>query len=274
MYRTREERERQWEEQGGRPTKADWFRKGGFTSVLNVPTTPGSELAGRVEEVLRSVPGPTGCRPRVQERPGRSVLAQLTTNTTFPRESCGRKYCPWVARGEACWERCFRENICYVAFCLKCRQRQQQQNPGQTSHTEGAYLGESSRSIVFRIESHFKIYKQSMNKQRRGGVSNPGEASEETSSFMADHMRDEHGGQASNNPFDDFEFHLLATYKKVLERLVAESVWIEWAKAKGVVKVGPTRTKVFKELLNRQGEFYHFNPRGWRPGPGGRGPGL
>ena len=274
MYRTREERERQWEEQGGRPTKADWFRKGGFTSVLNVPATPGSELAGRVEEVLRTVPGPTGSRPRVQERPGRSILAQLTTNTTFPRESCGRKYCPWVARGEACWERCYRENICYVAFCLKCRERQQQQNPGGANTVEGAYLGECSRSIVFRIESHFTNYRQTMNKQRRRGGFNPGEASEDTSSFMADHIREEHGNQASDNPFDDFEFHLLSTYKKVLERLVAESVWIEWAKTKGMVKVGPTRTKVFKELLNRQGEFYHFNPRGWRPALEGRGPGF
>ena len=91
---------------------------------------------------------------------------------------------------------------------------------------------------------------------------------------MADHMREEHGGQNSENPHDDFEFHLLATYRKVLNRLVAESVWIEWARTKGIIKIGPTRTKVFKELLNRQGEHYHFNPRGWRPTLEGRGPGL
>ena len=269
MYRTREERERQWEEQGGRPTKANWFRKGGFTSVLDVPATPGSELAGRVEEVLRTVPGPGGCRPRVQERPGRSVLAALTSNNTFPRESCGRSLCPWVAREEACWQRCYRENICYVAFCLRCRERQQQQHPDGTSLTEGAYLGESSRSIVFRIGTHFTSYRQAMSKQRRREATN-----EETSSFMADHMREEHGGQNSENPHDDFEFHLLATYRKVLNRLVAESVWIEWARTKGIIKIGPTRTKVFKELLNRQGEHYHFNPRGWRPTLEGRGPGL
>ena len=45
LYRTKEERDAQWAEKVGRATKANWFRRGGQTSILNVPTTLGSELA-------------------------------------------------------------------------------------------------------------------------------------------------------------------------------------------------------------------------------------
>ena len=260
MYRTREEREKQWEEQGGRPTKANWFRKGGYTSVINVPATSGSQLANRVEEVLQRTTLPEGCRPRVQERPGKSVLDWLTNSNTFPRESCGRAMCPWVARDEACWEKCYQDNICYVAFCLQCRAEQLQQD--ENNFTEGAYIGESRKSVVTRIESHFASFRQAMAKQRRQLTTDTNDAPEETSSFMADHVREKHGGNTSQNPHKDFEFHILASYNKVLNRLVAESVWIEWAEVKGVIKVGRVRTRVFKELLNRQGEYFNFNPRG------------
>ena len=128
------------------------------------------------------------------------------------------------------------------------------------------------------MRTHFRDYRQSMKKQKaRGGnqattnqpevsVDDP-EESEETSSWMTDHMMEKHKGKISENPQQDFEFHTLAAYSKVLNRLVAESVWIETAESKGVLKVGPVLTKIFKQLLNRKGEFYHFNPRGRQPGP-------
>ena len=74
LYRTKLERERQWEEKGRQATKANWFRKGGFTSIINVPATPGSLLASRVRYVLQETSSPQGLRPGVQERPGRSVF--------------------------------------------------------------------------------------------------------------------------------------------------------------------------------------------------------
>ena len=42
MYRTKREKEEQWRREGGKPTKANWFLKAGFTSVLYVPATKGS----------------------------------------------------------------------------------------------------------------------------------------------------------------------------------------------------------------------------------------
>ena len=104
LYRTKEERERQWEEQGGRASKANWFRKGGHTSIVNVPATLNSELANRVKKVFKETTSPQGLRPGVQERPGRSVVGTLTRSNPFPRETCGRQLCPWVARGDSCFE--------------------------------------------------------------------------------------------------------------------------------------------------------------------------
>ena len=103
------------------------------------------------------------------------------------------------------------------------------------------------------------------------------EGEEETSSWMADHIMEKHNSNKSENPFDDFEFHLLKTFPKVLERQVAESVYIEIAETRGVIRMGPVLQKVEKELCNRKGERYHFNPRGRQPlqglGDRGRPPG-
>ena len=74
---------RQWEKEGGKPTKADWFCKSGATGVLNIPAS--------------IVPGRAGSKVKVQEMPGRSVRQSLVTSNPFARSSCGRKFCPWVA---------------------------------------------------------------------------------------------------------------------------------------------------------------------------------
>ena len=124
MYRTRKEMTKQWAEEGGKPTKSDWFRKSGATSVFNVPATKNLELALAVEEVLYTGPGPTaqGGKAKVQEKPGTSVRSSLMRANLFPRDSCGKgNRCPWTARGEACRERCYRESIGYIARCLTCR---------------------------------------------------------------------------------------------------------------------------------------------------------
>jgi hypothetical protein len=58
MYLSRIEMKRQWEEEGGKPTKSDWFTKSGATGVFNLPATKDSWLANTVQQVLDTVPGP------------------------------------------------------------------------------------------------------------------------------------------------------------------------------------------------------------------------
>ena len=71
MYRNRLKMVQQWEKEGGKPNKADWFTKSGATGVFNVPATKESWLASTVQHVLSTVPGPKGSMILVTERPGR-----------------------------------------------------------------------------------------------------------------------------------------------------------------------------------------------------------
>ena len=295
MYRTKEERADQRKREGGKASKADWFRKGGFTSVLNVPATQGSLLAKEVAKVLQEYTSPDGLRPRVQERPGRSVKCILTKSNPFPTDTCGRSLCPWNARGEKCQEKCYKESICYVAFCRQCRAETEEQESSQEHESsqeqeqessqrvkEQAYIGETSRSIVSRIRSHVRDCKQVLTKvrARRGAraqtSSQASQASaassqasqadpEETSSWMADHIVEAHEGRSSEEPLDDFEFHLLRRFLKPLDRQVAEAILIEIANNRGVIQIGPELRQVRKQLCNRKGELFHFNPRGRQP---------
>ena len=73
---------------------ADWFRKGGYTNSLAIPTTPGGRLAALVKETLERCPAPGSTRTKVVERGGRSVRSQLVRSNPFPRKSCGRENCP------------------------------------------------------------------------------------------------------------------------------------------------------------------------------------
>ena len=52
MYRDRLEMVQQWQQEGGKPTKTDWFQKSGATGVFNVPATKDSWLASTVQHVL------------------------------------------------------------------------------------------------------------------------------------------------------------------------------------------------------------------------------
>ena len=121
------------------------------------------------------------------------------------------------------------------------------------------------------MEDHLEAFSQAMRLGRRqGGRRQAGgrageREDEDTSSWMADHIIEAHGGQLSEDPLEDFEFHQLRVFLKVLERQVAESVYMEVAETRGVVKMGPVLQRVARELCNRKNEKFHFNPRGWQP---------
>ena len=59
MFRSREEIEEFWERRGGKVDNQDWFRKGGATGVLYIPSTEGEVLKREVERVLAREVGPT-----------------------------------------------------------------------------------------------------------------------------------------------------------------------------------------------------------------------
>ena len=47
MYRSKEEREKERQDAGGKSTKSNWFKKGGATNVLRLPATENRKLLPR-----------------------------------------------------------------------------------------------------------------------------------------------------------------------------------------------------------------------------------
>ena len=116
-----------------------------------------------------------------------------------------------------------------MAFCKICRREDAKVVPAQqpdnqpatevSTTTEKPYFGESSRSLPTRTSSHYTDYRQIMQRSRRRlgqdreqeqtRETEEEEDGEETSSWVADHIRNQLGGISSENPCDDFEFHQL-----------------------------------------------------------------
>ena len=305
MYRTREERRAHWAAQGGKATAADWFRKAGFTCKINIPATTDSKLAEAVQTALDTVPGPVGSRTKVVEMPGGSVKRNLVRSNPFPREHCGRALCPWREREEPCQEFCFRESVGYAARCMECRQARLAELEGQGKSPEEAekeveedvYVGETSRSVVTRVEVHLNDYDGAMAK--RTGIKNArkrkegeeptavmleardrrvqmareareaeGEQEEEqSSSWMADHCLAEHGGREVS-----FEFHTTGAHKKPLYRQLDEYVRIQEAEERGlVITRGKEDNWKVRRLWNRKHEWWgirneSYGRRGPAPG--------
>ena len=84
MYRNRSEVDERWRMEGGRPDTTTWFRKGGVTGVLRVPSSRNERVKRIVENVLRYVPGPSGQSIKVLERPGPSIRTSVINDKKLP----------------------------------------------------------------------------------------------------------------------------------------------------------------------------------------------
>ena len=134
---------------------------------LRVPAPPHSGLAKAVEAAPGRTAAPTGLQAKVVEEPGQFVKSVLVRSNQFPRKSCGRNICPWMARGEDRLERCYVEGVTYLARCRICRDRQLQQGVKESDVLDECYIVKSRRSVFTRSEAHFNIYKPG-----KGGVVN------------------------------------------------------------------------------------------------------
>ena len=89
----------------------------------------------------------------------------MCTANHFPRNTCGRLLCPEARRGEECNDRCYRESVGYAARCRRCCAVQLAQGTAEEEVKHQVYLGESSRSLPTRLESHIRDYVQDMKKK-------------------------------------------------------------------------------------------------------------
>ena len=265
MYRSREEQKQELEAAGGRASKSNWFQRSGATNLLRVPATTDSSLAKAVEGALARTAAPSGLRAKVVEEPGRSVGSWLVKSNPFPRKSCGRRLCPWLARGEDCQERCYAEGVTYLARCKRCRERQIREGVEEGQVEDQGYIGESHRSIVTRCGTHYNLYKPG-NVGARGGAGGGGEQEGgldgdelKAGSWMKEHTLTFHQGVFSENKMDDYEFIVLNQHRKVLRRQLEEAIFLDWAQSRGVIKLGKRVFRINRNVLNSK--FEHWRPR-------------
>jgi hypothetical protein len=118
--------------------KTDWYKQGGFDSVLFVPATPNGKLKHMYEEEIRR----SGLRIKIVERTGRTIKSQLQTSDPYRPTECGRLDCFICATGGK--GNCETENITYKLECegLPCR--------------KGKYKGETAGNGYTRGDQHWK----------------------------------------------------------------------------------------------------------------------
>ena len=147
MYRSRQEREEQKTENKAMEGNDSWFRKGGFTSTLCVPPSPGGRLVGMVEENLRKGRQPTGTKTKVIEGNGLSSCLGLVKSNQFPRRECERGDCVMCIQqgGENNIKTCDKSNVGYEGDCLRCKE------------TKYNYVGETSRTGYTRMKARKKM---------------------------------------------------------------------------------------------------------------------
>ena len=88
-----------------------WYKRGGFDSVLFVPTTPNGKLKKMYEDSIRR----SGIRMRVVERTGRTLRSQLQKSDPFGEPNCNRGdclLCTTFGQGN-----CHTESITYKIEC-------------------------------------------------------------------------------------------------------------------------------------------------------------
>ena len=148
----------------------NWFKSGGFDTVLFIPPTPGAVLASKIKKMEADTQHRRHWRFKVIELGGTSLKCQLQTLNPGPHNSCEAKDCLLCLTGN--FGICGSNNICYSISCEKCegeepnlnphqhqhqQQQQQQQQQLQTQQLQQqgpVYYGETARNARVRSAGH------------------------------------------------------------------------------------------------------------------------
>ena len=136
-------RDKNWKkdmrEKNKRKKRSGWFRKGGYRSVLFIPSTPGSELKRRCENIIKA----SKTEIKIVEKCGRTLKQRLQKSDPLSDKKCAdHQNCPVCASGDG--GNCRAEGINYTITCKVCG---------------AVYHGESSRNGYTRGLEHYRDYK-------------------------------------------------------------------------------------------------------------------
>ena len=186
MYRTKmwNRVERQKER---RKKKNDWFKKGGYMSVMFVPATPKSELKRQYERVIKE------CKVgiKVVECAGRSIKSIVQKTDPFKRECCDDKEVCMVCKKEGSKGQCRRTNVVYKIECDLC---------------DNVYYGETSRNGYIRGTEHTRAHGRN-----------------DRDSVLLRHFTQKH---INDTQTPTFHMTIVSTHKTALDRQVTEAVRI------------------------------------------------
>ena len=132
MYRTRQWRQVDRAEEK-RKKRDNWYKKGGYESVIFVPAKPRSALKQRYEEEVNYV----GLNIKIMEQSGVTLKQRLQRSNPFKGKRCQRQEClVCQSNGKA---ECGAIGVTYELVCQKCKH---------------IYIGETSRSAYSRGKEH------------------------------------------------------------------------------------------------------------------------
>ena len=199
MWRTREERQAQVEEKGGKADKTTWFSRLGYQNTLMVPASPGGELMKIVDKVLKKSTAPMGFKTLVLEDGGRSMKSDLVKSNPFsPNTGCNRADC-MMCQTEPSRGKCWGSGAVYKITCNRL--------PCSGNDVLPTYVGETSRTLKTRGSQHLTLY-----------------TGKKDNSFLWKHAKEVHSGVIGTA---DFKMELLSRPRDTLVRILQEAVYIQ-----------------------------------------------
>ena len=168
-------------------------------------------------------------------------MTEVRSSKQFTRTSCGREGCPLRTSGFKCHDKCYQEGIVYVSFCKLC----------ETQGKASVYIGESSRTLFTRTGQHHSDFlRQKRRLERDDAVEDEGSQT----SWILDHVRNEHGGETESSPEKLVNFRVLSSHPDPFTRQTVEAVWIQEALERKNLHHGKKTLKI--SSMNRKGEFF------------------
>ena len=195
-------------------------------AVLFVPSTPNSELAKCIRNVIVSLKPWTGISVKVVDRAGEKLEEILHKSNPWENADCKRDICkPCESEsknGEPRFKNCTRRSVVYKTWCNLCIKKKNEENKSEIGEKsdkkrkrEGTeienvytYIGETSRSAWERGEEHWKDLQFRRPK-----------------SHMMRHLVEFHPEISPNEA--DFRMRIVSTHNSAFERQIKEAVLIE-----------------------------------------------
>ena len=173
--------------------RREWYKQGGFDTVLFVPSTPKGKLKHVYENEIKK----SGIRMKVVERTGRTLKSQLQTSNPFRTGGCTRADCLICTTSRK--GNCRSESVTYQIECEgeECTQRKYKGETASNGYTRGL---KHVSDLVGRNTDNSPLWR---------------------------HCVDQHGGE-----MQDFRMSITGSYRNdAMLRQIAEAVQIENAEA-------------------------------------------